>query len=273
MRFATLIALVVLVPRGSGQSWPCLTCPESQPPDSVTASTNRFDLDANGTTDFEIVNRQETTYYADLSGWLPRTSTTITLVPNGGCQILVSDVSDLFAGDVPILARGDEIGVASSGRHWGAEGRVLVNRVEPTFLFGPLAPVWNGAPGRFYLGINLGNPEAPIYGWLCFTRDRGMTPINWGYSREPSAPVIAGDPGTAPEFKLKMGLTEFGHLPWLSWEPGFGGVIVEEGVLESGVVWDEVENPSDPEYRVPNLILDGSAPPGEVRLFRLRLGP
>jgi len=277
-RLATLLAGLIFLALSAetwAQPWIGPGGVGGPPPSTVTYSTNRLDLDADGTNDFEITHEQAITYSAGFGGWQANTATLISLVPLGGCQILVSDVRDTLAGDIPILIRGDAMGTAPAGRHWGSESRVLVNRVEPWFLSGPLGPIWIGAPipAEAYIGIRLGTPEAPRYGWLRFTRDRGMQPASWGFARTASSPVEAGDLGTAAAIAAKMSRIQSGAAEWprLTWEPGFANVIVEQLVPRDGAVWTTVENPSDPTYRSPMLDLGFDVPTGEARLFQVRL--
>ena len=271
------LAILALATESWGQPWINPGGVGDPPPSTVTYSTNRLDLDADGTNDFEITHEQAITYSGGFGGWQANTAMLISLVPLGGCQILVSDVRDAIAGDIPILIRGDAVGVATAGRHWGSESRVLVNRVEPWFLFGPLSSIWIGAPipAESYIGISLGTPEAPRYGWLRFTRDRGIQPASWGFARAASGPVEAGDLRTAPAIAAKLTRiqTAAGEWPRLTWEPGFADVTVEQLAPIGGAGWTKVENPSDPTFRSPMLNLGFDAPTGEARLFRVRLAP
>lgn len=244
------------------------------PPDLVTYSTNRLDLDANGATDFEIVMRMHTTYVAEFGGWAPRATTTFSLVPLGGARILASDQNDHFSGDLPVLAENDIVGPAKAGWHWSPTAHNLVVRSEPSVLFGPLAPAWIGAPGKFHLGVRLGTPEAPIYAWLCF--QGGVIPIYWGYARQPSVAVAAGDRASAPPLRMKVKL-ENGHLPdlkWsvISWEPAFAEATVEERVGLDGA-WIPLVDPTIEVNRHVSVPVAAATPAGEVRMYRVRFGP
>lgn len=259
---------------GLGQIWINPGGVGGPPPDRVTYSTNRLDLDVNGSTDFEIVTREDTTYVSDFSGWVPRTTTTISLVPLGGAQILATDQSDQFSGDVPVLAENDAVGPAKAGWHWSATAHTLMTRSEPTHLFGPLASIWMGLPGKFHLGVSLGTPEAPVYAWLCFRG--GFNPIYWGYARETSVPVIAGDRASAPPLRMQVKLRH-GSLPdsqWsaISWEPAFAEVTVEECVGLDGA-WNPIPVPGIQLSRSFDVPVNAAMPAGEVRLYRVRFGP
>lgn len=268
------LAILALALESRAQIWVNPGGVGGPPPDQVTYSTNRLDLDVNGSADFEIVTKVETTYVADFGGWVPRTTTTISLVPLGGAQILASDQYDQFAGDLPVLAENDVVGPAKAGWHWSATAHMLVIRSEPMFLFGPLAPFWVGAPGKFHFGVSLGTPEAPIYAWLCF--QGGPNPIYWGYARQPSVAVVAGDRSSAPPLQMKVKLTN-GHLPdwkWsvISWEPAFAEVTVEERFGFDGT-WSPLVDPAIQASRSVSVPVNAATPAGEVHLYRVRFGP
>lgn len=244
------------------------------PPDTTTSTTNRVVLDVEGRWALEFVETRNTTYVPDFSGWVPRTSTTVTLAPLGENRILVSDVPlGPLSGSVPVLAAGASIGPAPTGQHWDAMAQMLVLRVEPNQLGGPLAPVWFGAPGTNYLGIRLGTEAQPIYGWLGFTRDRGvLSPFQWGFAREVGLPVAAGDPGTLPPVLAEIRAGNGSGTPRLSWTPAIAGVAVEEWI-PGGTTWRVLENPSDPLSLQGGIFLPVSAPPAQAHLFRVRSGP
>ena len=242
------------------------------PPDTTTSTTNRVVLDVEGRWAVEFVETRNTTYVPDFSGWVPRTSTTVTLAPLGENRILVSDVPlGPLSGSVPVLEAGASIGPAPAGQHWDAMAQMLVLRVEPNQLGGPLAPVWFGAQGTHYLGIRLGTETQPVYGWLAFTRDRGvLSPFQWGFAREAGLPVAAGDPGTLPPLQAEVRAGS--GAPRLSWTPAIAGVTVEEWI-PGGTTWRILENPTDPQSLQGGIFLPVSAPPGQAHLFRVRSGP
>lgn len=274
-RLAALLAGLIVLALGEatqGQIW--INPGGGPPPNRVAFSTNRLDLDVNGSTDFEIVTRADTTYVPEIRGWASRTTTTISLVPLAGCRILATDQRDLFSGDVPVLAENDVVGPAKAGWHWSATDHNLVTRSEPTFLAGPLARIWAGVPGKSFIGVSLGTPEAPEYAWLCF--GNGFVPSYWGYARQAAVPAIAGDRSAAPPLKMNVKLID-GHLPdwkWsaISWEPAFLEVTVEERVGLNGT-WSQVMDPAiqtSGSFRVP---VNTTTPVGELRLYRVRFGP
>ena len=276
-RFAALLAGLIFLALGAetwGQIWVNPGGVGGPPPDRVAFSTNRLDLDVNGSTDFEIVSREDTTYVADFSGWVPLTTTTVSLVPLGGAQILAADQYDSFAGDLPALAENDVVGPAKAGWHWSATAHNLVTRSEPTVLFGPLASIWMGAPGKVHLGVSLGTPEAPIYAWLCFRG--GFSPIYWGYARQAAVPAIAGDRSAAPPLKMKVKLINSPLPDWkwsvISWEPAFLEVTVEERVGLNGT-WSQVMDQAIQTSGSFSVPVNTTTPIGELRLYRVRFGP
>jgi len=215
-----------------------------------------------------------TTYLDGIGGWIPYTTTRISMVPLGDNRILVSDELNPVLGDVPILTRGSLIGTAPLGTHWAKGDRTLVHRIEPSGLNGPLGSVWIGSPTRAYIGIRLGDSEAPIHGWLCFARERGCAnPFNWGYAREIPAPIVAGDPKTGPPLVMSMPLSRVARRAELSWRPAVAGVVVEEGILNSEVTWHALENASDPTFSLPRTSISVPSSADEGHVFRVRPAP
>lgn len=245
-----------------------------QPPDSITSTTNRIDVNRDGGNDFEIVETRTSRFVFGQLGWLSVNSIDVTLVPQGDSRVLVSETSlGVFDGFVPILARGDAIGSAPAGRRWASESQSLMTRNEPSALAGPLAAVWNGAVGRFYVAVRMGEESAPVYGWLCFTRDRGATfPLNWGYARAVSVPVVAGDPETAPALRLKLTRIRGLSSLQLSWEPNLGGVLFEHNTLEARSPWQTLET-SGGSFFESRVTVDALAPEAEFRRLRVRVAP
>lgn len=269
------IVFSILTPASEAraQSWPGGGV-GGPPPDTSTSTTNQVVLDVEGRWALEFVETRNTTYVPDFSGWVPRTTTTVTLAPLGENRILVSDVPlGPLSGSVPILESGASIGPAPAGQHWDATAQMLVLRVEPNQLGGPLAPVWFGALGTYYLGIRLGTEAQPVYGWLGFTRDRGvLSPFQWGFAREAGLPVAAGDPGTLPPLLAGIRAGSGLGATRLSWTPAIAGVAVEERI-PGGTTWRVLENPTDPLYLQGGIFLPVSAAPGQAHLFRVRFGP
>ena len=245
-----------------------------QPPDSVTSTTNRLDVNRDGGVDFEIVETTTSRTVFGPFGFLRANSIDVTIVPQGVAQVMVSESSlGAFEGFVPIFARGDAIGAAPTGRRWASESQWLMSRNEPSALAGPLAPLWNGAPGRFYVGVRLGDEGAPVYGWLCFTRDRGVRfPLNWGYARGVSVAVVAGDPETAPELRPKLTRIQGLNSLQLSWEPNLGGVLFEQNTLEARSPWQTLETWGGSFFES-RVTVDALAPVGELRRLRVRVAP
>lgn len=278
--FFLLALALVFMSKATAQPWfnPGVGGTGDPPLPSTTWSTNRLDLDRDGSVDFEIRLQQVVSYEGSFSGWTQRNSSVYSLVPQGGCRILALDQGDVPGGDLPVLAQGDKIGTATPGRHWSDLAHVLVNRVEPIYLNGPLGGVWFGTPGYNYLGVSLGSPEAPVYGWLCFSRDRGINPLYWGYARHPSTEISAGDLSTSPSLTLKVttqsALQPGVQITTIGWEPEFAEATLEEFAASSGT-WNAVNNPLNPGYYVPGYTTttDDTSPAGQVRLFRVRFGP
>lgn len=100
----------------------------------------------------------------------------------------------------------------------------------------------------------------------------------WGYARQPLTEISAGDLSTSPPLTMKVS-TEPAQQPGVQvgtirWEPEFAEVTLEEFATSSGT-WNPVSNPNNPGYYVPGymIITDNTSPAGQVRLFRVRIGP
>ena len=65
-----------------------------------------------------------------------------------------------------------------------------------------------------------------------------MNPLYWGYARQPSVPVSAGDLSTSPALTMKV-TTEPGLQPgtqWstIGWEPAFAEAVLEKFQVSTG---------------------------------------
>lgn len=250
-----------------------------RPADSFSSSTNRLDLDGDSRFDFAVIENVETTYTAGFGGWIPRTATSITLVPLEMSEILVADAPNVIAGELPALLKGEEIGPIVSGAHWAGGARGLVTRVDPGGLVGPLAPLLIGAPGRVYCGVRVGQPQSHSffrYGWLGFSREGGAAfPISWGISKMPGVPVSTGDPDSIPPLQLNIALSRQSDSLVLTWSPPVGDVKIEEGIVGSATGWQELPFTIYPGFARQGVRVEAgsSAPFGVPRVFRIRIPP
>lgn len=242
-----------------------------------TETTNRLDLDMDGAIDFEIITK-------DVVSWNlffgEHRSTEIRLAPLRSCQILATTRNQI-TGDLPLLEKGSPVGAATAPHYWSTNSHSLISFVQGSFLSGPLSGIWMGQPGAKHLGVSLGTPDAPIYAWLCFERDRGSgSPMYWGYGRQVHTPVTVGDLSSAPSLRL-IAKPEIAQVPgstvkWrtITWEPGFADVILEERLGLDGP-WTRLIDDSAPRFPLPhyNQRVNDTSPNSEQRFYRLRFGP
>jgi hypothetical protein len=231
-----------------------------------TYTTNRFDIDVDGTVDFEFITQTYTQSFVGPGGFNTYTSTQITLVPQGSSRILtLKDFNPVTS--LPTFSDGASIGPAATDQVWSSDPAILLNAVEPFGLSGALAPVWIFSPGTLHIGIAIGSPASPQYGWMSFKRDRQLrAPMAWGYSRTPGAPVTAGDASTIPPVTLSVTRTVSPDLLRLRWQPDFANMTIEESA--AGGAWTPIGSTTQSQLLV-SRAQDNALP----HLFRARQTP
>lgn len=231
----------------------------------ATYTTNHLDIDVDGQVDFQFITQTSSENVPGPGGGTTLTSTRVTLVPQGSGRILSS--KDLSPLNLPTFTNGTSIGPAGPNWVWSTSPALLLNAVEPIGLSGALAPVWMFTPDTLHIGIAIGSPESPNYGWMSFNRERRLrAPMAWGYSRTPGTPVIANDPATIPPFAVSITHTGNPDFLRLTWQPDFANMTVEQ--LAANGSWLPVEATS-----AGRLVLRIQPAEDIPRIFRTRYTP